>query len=95
MSGIIDILTGLIIIVGAVFTLVAALGILRFPDLYSRSHAASKAGTLGSGLLLAALALHSGELGVVTRALRRLRLSDFDGPDCCPFACARRLLCWP
>jgi multicomponent Na+:H+ antiporter subunit G len=68
MSGIIDILTGLIIIVGAVFTLVAALGILRFPDLYSRSHAASKAGTLGSGLLLAALALHSGELGVVTRA---------------------------
>ncbi|WP_375570369.1 monovalent cation/H(+) antiporter subunit G [Ahrensia marina] len=68
MNGIIDILTGLIIITGAVFTLVAAMGILRFPDLYSRSHAASKAGTLGSGLLLAALALHSGELGVVTRA---------------------------
>ena len=68
MSGLIDIITGLIIIAGAVFTLVAALGILRFPDLYSRSHAASKAGTLGSGLLLLALSLYAGELGVATRA---------------------------
>ncbi|MFK7793396.1 MAG: monovalent cation/H(+) antiporter subunit G [Devosiaceae bacterium] len=68
MSGLIDILVGLIIIAGAVFTLVASLGILRFPDLYSRSHAASKAGTLGSGLLLFALALYSGELAVITRA---------------------------
>lgn len=68
MIGLIDIITGLILIGGAVFTLVAALGILRFPDIYSRSHAASKAGTLGSGLLLLALALYSGELGVVTRA---------------------------
>ncbi len=69
MSGFVDILTGLIIIVGAVFTLVAALGILRFPDLYSRTHAASKAGTLGSGLMLMALALYSAELAIVTRAI--------------------------
>ena len=69
MDGLVDIITGLIIIVGAVFTLVAALGILRFPDLYSRTHAASKAGTLGSGLLLLALAVYAGDLGVATRAL--------------------------
>lgn len=69
MIGLVHIITGLILIVGAVFTLVAALGILRFPDLYSRSHAASKAGTLGSGLMLLALALYAGELAVVTRAL--------------------------
>ncbi|MEM1284812.1 MAG: monovalent cation/H(+) antiporter subunit G [Pseudomonadota bacterium] len=69
MTGLIEIITGLTIIFGAAFTLVAALGILRFPDLYSRSHAASKAGTLGSGLLLLALALYAGELGVVTRAV--------------------------
>lgn len=68
MIGLIHIITGLILIVGAVFTLVAALGLLRFPDLYSRSHAASKAGTLGSGLMLLALALFAGELAVVTRA---------------------------
>lgn len=69
MTGLIEIITGLIVIVGAVFTLVAALGILRFPDLYSRTHAASKAGTLGSGILLLALALYAGELGVFTRAV--------------------------
>lgn len=69
MIGIIHIMTGLILMIGAVFTLVAALGILRFPDLYSRSHAASKAGTLGSGLMLLALAIYAGELAVVTRAV--------------------------
>ena len=69
MSGLIDIITGLIVLVGAVFSLVAAMGILRFPDIYSRSHAASKAGPLGSGLILGALAIYSGELGVVTRAI--------------------------
>lgn len=68
MSGLIDIVTGLIILLGSVFTLVAALGILRFPDLYSRSHAASKAGTLGSGLLLMALAIYSADLAIVARA---------------------------
>lgn len=68
MIGLIHITTGLIMVVGAVFTLVAALGLLRFPDLYSRSHAASKAGTLGSGLMLLALAVYAGELAVVTRA---------------------------
>lgn len=68
MSGLVDIVTGLILVLGAVFTLVAAVGLLRFPDLYSRSHAASKAGTLGSGLLLLALALFAGDLAVASRA---------------------------
>ena len=31
-------------LVGAAFCLLAALGLLRFPDLYTRLHAASKAG---------------------------------------------------
>ena len=68
MSGLVDILTGLIMIGGALFTLIAAVGMLRFPDVYSRSHAASKAGTLGSGLMLLALAVYAGDLGVTTRA---------------------------
>lgn len=62
-------LSGILIIVGAIFTLAAALGLLRFPDLYSRTHAASKAGTLGSGIVLIALAIHSDDIGTATRAL--------------------------
>lgn len=69
MSLLIAVPVGLMMIVGALFALVAAIGILRFDDVYMRMHAASKAGTLGSGLLLLALALFSGTFDVVTRAL--------------------------
>ncbi|MEM6382544.1 MAG: monovalent cation/H(+) antiporter subunit G [Pseudomonadota bacterium] len=68
MSAVIDLATAALIVVGSVFILIAALGMLRFPDLYSRSHAASKAGTVGSGILLLALALYSGDGAIVARA---------------------------
>jgi len=34
-------------LIGAFFSLVTALGIIRLPDLYTRAHAASKSATLG------------------------------------------------
>lgn len=48
--------------------LVAAIGLLRLPDLYTRMHAVTKAGTLGIGLVLIAAALAFGDLSVATRA---------------------------
>ena len=44
------------------FSLVAAVGVVRLPDVYARAHATSKSDTLGTGLALvaAALALDSG-----------------------------------
>ncbi|MBJ3774489.1 monovalent cation/H(+) antiporter subunit G [Acuticoccus mangrovi] len=62
-------LTGLLCLCGAFFVLVAAIGVLRLNDLYMRMHAASKAGTLGSCVLVLALALYSRESDVVLRAL--------------------------
>lgn len=50
----------IVILLGSGLTLVAALGLLRLPDLYTRMHAASKAGAAGSGLLLLAVAMQSG-----------------------------------
>jgi multicomponent Na+:H+ antiporter subunit G len=50
-----------LLVLGATIALVAALGLLRLPDLLTRMHAASKAGTAGSGLALLAVALHSGD----------------------------------
>lgn len=64
-----DYLVGLMILAGSFFALVAAVGLIRFDDVYMRMHAASKAGTLGSGLLLLALALQSQEFEIVTRAI--------------------------
>ena len=47
-----DIITALFLVLGSLFSLVAALGMLRLPDTVIRMHAATKAGTLGAGLIL-------------------------------------------
>jgi multicomponent Na+:H+ antiporter subunit G len=60
---------GILLLSGAVFTLIAAIGILRLPDLLTRMHAASKAGMVGGGLVLVAVALVSFDGAVAVRAL--------------------------
>jgi multicomponent Na+:H+ antiporter subunit G len=62
------ILAGMILL-GGFFCFVAGLGILRLPDVLIRMHASTKAGTLGSGLILGAVALYFAETAVTTRAL--------------------------
>ena len=52
-----------LIVIGSLFALTASIGLLRLPDLYTRMHAASKAGTLGSCVMLLALAVHSNDHG--------------------------------
>jgi multicomponent Na+:H+ antiporter subunit G len=56
-------------IVGSVFMFLAAVGVMRMPDLYTRMHAATKVGTVGVIGVMIAVALHFGELGIVTRSL--------------------------
>lgn len=60
-------LAALLLVLGTLFTLFASLGILRMPDLYTRMHAATKAGTAGLSLLLLAVALCMPEIGVISR----------------------------
>jgi len=69
MTAVVEIITGIMLVVGASFALVASIGIIRLKDVYMRMHAASKAGTLGSGVMLLALAVHASDLAVVTRAI--------------------------
>ena len=64
-----NVVVGSLMLVGACFALAASIGILRLPDLYSRMHAASKAGTLGSGVFLLALAIYAHDHPTVMRAL--------------------------
>lgn len=45
-------LIALFLLAGAFFTLVAAIGVIRLPDTYTRLHAASKSSTLGVGMTL-------------------------------------------
>ena len=66
------VLAGVLVIVGAFFALIAAIGLIRLPDVYSRMHAASKAGTVGSGLMMIALAVISADGSTAIRALAGL-----------------------
>ncbi len=52
---------GMALISGGVFFLVTgAVGMVRFPDIYTRMHAAGKCDTLGSLLVMTGLACHDG-----------------------------------
>ena len=50
-------LSTILIFSGVFFFLVGVLGLLRFPDVYTRLHATTKCDTLGAGLMLLGLAI--------------------------------------
>ena len=61
MSGALDILSAALILTGAGFVFVAALGVVRMEDVFTRMHASTKAATLGLGLICVALFFVTGE----------------------------------
>jgi len=65
----IPILAAALMLAGTAFMAVAAIGLLRLPDLYTRTHAITKAGTLGIGLLLIGVTVHMSDLSFTTRAI--------------------------
>ncbi len=75
-----DVLAGILAVTGSFFTFAAAVGVLRMPDIYIRMHASTKAGTLGSGLILLAVAVHFSEFGAGTRALAAIAFLLFTAP---------------
>jgi multicomponent Na+:H+ antiporter subunit G len=56
-DNVIDTVSAVFLVAGALMSLAAAVGLLRFPDLLSRMHAATKPQVLGLFLLLAAIGL--------------------------------------
>ncbi len=59
-----DFATGILWIVGSSFAFLAALGVLRMPDVFTRMQASTKASTLGLGCLLIGAALQFADAGV-------------------------------
>jgi multicomponent Na+:H+ antiporter subunit G len=54
------IITGVFLTVGCFLIVVAAIGVVRFPDFYSRMHPAGKADSLGQTLMLIGLIIYEG-----------------------------------
>jgi multicomponent Na+:H+ antiporter subunit G len=55
----IDWLSGALLVGGAFFFLAGTVGLLRFPDVYTRLHALTKVDNVGLGLLALGLALRA------------------------------------
>ena len=69
-----------LILVGLFFLLVAAIGVVRFPDVYTRSHAVSLTDSLGAFFLLGGLALYEG----FSTNLVTLSAGSFHSLELCP-----------
>lgn len=65
----IDLLKSVFLLGGATFTLLAAVGVVRLPDLLTRMHASTKSATLGVMMVMTGVALHFAEEVVVARAM--------------------------
>lgn len=66
---IIELLSALSLLGGALFILFSALGILKMPDLYTRMSSTTKASTLGIGLVLQGTVLYWQDAGIAFRAV--------------------------
>ena len=65
----IEVVTGILALLAGGFALVAAVGVLRFPDVLTRMHASSKVGSFAGALALLAAAVDIGTVSAVTRAV--------------------------
>ncbi len=64
-----DYAAAVLLIVGAVFFLAGTVGLVRFPDVYTRLHALTKSDNVGLGFVITGLAVQSGSWFVVGKLL--------------------------
>lgn len=59
----------LLLLLGSLLMLLAGIGLMRMPDLFTRMQAATKAATLGIGLTLLAVVIYYNDLAITARAM--------------------------
>lgn len=75
-----EIVTAVLLAIGVLFSLTGSLGLLRFPDFYSRLHAAGKTDSLAQVLILGGLLFVSPDWGVSVRLVIIAVLLLFTAP---------------
>jgi multicomponent Na+:H+ antiporter subunit G len=74
-------LSGICLIAGGLVGLIGAVGVLRFPDIFSRLHPAGITDTLCASLILFGLMLQAAEFAVVAKLLLILFFLLFTTPS--------------
>lgn len=64
-----DYLSAALLVIGGLFFLAGTLGLLRFPDVFTRLHALTKADNVGLGLMVAGLAVQAESWAVAGKLL--------------------------
>lgn len=80
MDTVVEVLSWILLLGGAGFLLVGAIGVLRLPEFYSRLHAVSVCDTMGAGLVLLGLMLQGGLSMVTVKLLLMFYFMMFTGP---------------
>ena len=64
-----ELLTCTFLLIGGILSVVAAIGVLRMPDIFIRMHAATKVGTVGVSAIAIGVMIHFGSITVTSRGL--------------------------
>ena len=80
MSAILDVVSWVLLLTGGFLIVTGAVGVMRFPDLYTRMHAAGVTDTGGAGLVLLGLMLQAGPGLVTVKLVLILWFLLFTGP---------------
>ena len=64
-----EIMVSLFLLMGGILSLIAAAGVLRMPDIFTRMHAATKVGTVGVSSITIGLMIHFGSITVISRGI--------------------------
>jgi multicomponent Na+:H+ antiporter subunit G len=78
-----EFISGLLLAAGSLFLLVGAVGVLRFPDFYTRLHPAGITDTAGAGLIVAGLVVLAGFTLISAKLLIVLAFVVFTSPISC------------
>ncbi|WP_440873792.1 monovalent cation/H(+) antiporter subunit G [Thalassotalea sp. PLHSN55] len=80
MELLITIASGFFLLVGSFLCLSGGVGLIRFPDFYTRMHAVGVTDTLGAGMVLVGLMLLSTDILVLAKLVMVLLLTLLVGP---------------
>ena len=64
-----EILVSAFLLMGGFLSIIAAIGVIRLPDLFTRMHAATKVGTIGVSSITIGLMIHFSNITVTSRGL--------------------------